>query len=1195
MRHILYAAVLLVSMQHTGTVESRPFYGSPLIGANRNVIDNTSDFDSYKILANTKDAFDCALLYELTGEEQYASESAKLLRKANASVLRTSRFLKMENGELIRLLDASILVRGSDNWSAKDSSSFSMAVEYNLAALSPENKNDKEKKALLQLYLEKNDDARLTLSTQEYNYGEVSVPMAVAAEKMGLNLWKSVSREKNTSAYESALNDILYPKLEGTVLSDRRFFTSVLNLDSKGLEEVRLATESGDWNKARKEFVRYLKTRDIPVWHFNWRDAASEFSRVPGYDTSVADARSSNYLEAVHIPYQFGDTVDWMCNPTPNKYKEWTWHLSYHDWWNTLRQAYWATGNEKYAQAFVKQMRSWISQSPRPDFHARVEYSRWRSIETGIRMYDAWPNAFFGFLASPSFDDDSIVEMVKSFYEHGLHLRAYYRTHNWLAKEMYGLFTIGTIFPEFRESEEWKDFASEKMRIEIGTQFYSEDGMQTELSPGYHIGTQRNIYGLYKLGSKNAYPFGKDQIAGLENTYDAVFKIMMPDRRTPAHNDSGWSDAAKVLSEGLDIFTEREDWRYAITSGKEGRTPEFDSVWMPWCGWYVMRSGWNADDMYAFFDVGPFGAGHQHEDKLSMILSAYGNLLLTEGGTYAYDTSEWRKYIQSARAHNVSRVDGKDQSRRSVVAKPDIKVNDEKQKNRRIFRDGYEFGEGWYSDGFGVDNEVKVTQYRALLWVKDRYWLVFDYFTPEDDIEHRYETWFHLNTNSFTVPEGLNGVCGNEPGKANLSVLCFRPSSVADVVLAQEEPEVQGWKSEQGASVYECVPSVTPVFRSKGSGNQIHPYILYPTEPEQELPLSEIRMTEGKLEVLYKDGTKDIVGYSFGENSLSTLSVNGQEILTEKDSPEWDDVSEAIWPDGFTVEEIPSSVDGNIQKAYMRQSSKKNAPLVVVLHTWSGGYDQKDRLVDAVLQKDWNYIHPDFRGPNNTPQSTVSDLALSDIEDAIRYAVLNTGCNPENVHIIGASGGGLAALASYMSLQYPVKSVSAWAPISDIGAWYDESLGRGRNYSKDILKVFGKGEKMDYIEAAKRSPIYKNLPSGERRKVPLFIYEGIHDGYTGSVPVTHSLRMYNRIVGELKYGISDLQKIQSISAEDKDLISYEEMLGLVTKRMNPDAPDETILERKIHYRKDYGNIHLILFEGGHEELSGALDLLEINK
>ena len=82
-----------------------------------------------------------------------------------------------------------------------------------------------------------------------------------------------------------------------------------------------------------------------------------------------------------------------------------------------------------------------------------------------------------------------------------------------------------------------------------------------------------------------------------------------------------------------------------------------------------MRSGWSKDDRYLLLDAGPFGYGHQHEDKLNFVIYAYGSVLVLDPGNYPYDNSVWRKYITSSYAHNVLHIDGKEQHRGGLVRK----------------------------------------------------------------------------------------------------------------------------------------------------------------------------------------------------------------------------------------------------------------------------------------------------------------------------------------------------------------------------------------------------------------------------------------------------------------------------------------------------------------------------------------------
>lgn len=307
----------------------------------------------------------------------------------------------------------------------------------------------------------------------------------------------------------------------------------------------------------------------------------------------------------------------------------------------------------------------------------------------------------------------------------------------------------------------------------------------------------------------------------------------------------------------------------------------------------------------------------------------------------------------------------------------------------------------------------------------------------------------------------------------------------------------------------------------------------------------------------------------------------------------WDDTSSNNWNSKFEEVNIPSSKDGSLQKAFIYRSQKSiSQPLIVSLHTWSGDYTQRDPLVDEIVARDWNYIHPDFRGPNRTFDSMGSQFVLSDIEDAIEFALKNTHADPNNVHIIGVSGGGFATLAAYMNIAYPVKSFSAWAPISDIEAWYWESVGRKQKYAKDIINAISVNGVLNSDEAVSRSPLKQTYPIFKRKDAQLCIYEGVHDGYSGSVPITHSINMYNRLVGELKYGTSNMDTIMFKAAFDSDLVSAKEIVDLVTKRINPEADkNQTLFGRAIYLYRKYENIQLTIFEGRHEQLPQALSLI----
>jgi hypothetical protein len=298
----------------------------------------------------------------------------------------------------------------------------------------------------------------------------------------------------------------------------------------------------------------------------------------------------------------------------------------------------------------------------------------------------------------------------------------------------------------------------------------------------------------------------------------------------------------------------------------------------------------------------------------------------------------------------------------------------------------------------------------------------------------------------------------------------------------------------------------------------------------------------------------------------------------------WDDETKISWPDAVREVAIPSPLDGEVQKAYFYKSGKEMAqPLIVSLHTWSGDYTQKDPLVHQVLERDWNYIHPDFRGPNNTPKACGSKYAIDDIEQAINFAVNNAHVDMEHIHVIGSSGGGYATLYTFMNSEHEIASFSAWVPISDIEAWYYQSKGRKNKYADHILAATSSTEvSFNAEEARSRSPIYMETPVRARRKAMLNIYAGIHDGYTGSVPISQSLRFYNKVATDF-------------GAREPDLIPDEVIMKLVTDRIMPHSTGREVGGRSIIYTKTYKGISVTIFEGKHEMLSdSALTLLPVN-
>jgi len=293
----------------------------------------------------------------------------------------------------------------------------------------------------------------------------------------------------------------------------------------------------------------------------------------------------------------------------------------------------------------------------------------------------------------------------------------------------------------------------------------------------------------------------------------------------------------------------------------------------------------------------------------------------------------------------------------------------------------------------------------------------------------------------------------------------------------------------------------------------------------------------------------------------------------------------AAW-EKATVVRIRSTKDGAEQRAifYVPPGLAEPAPLLVALHTWSGDYRQgtgQAYLKECVARK-WVMIHPDFRGPNRRPEACASDLAVQDVLDAVAYARKRARVDERRIYVAGASGGGHMALAMAHRAPKLWAGVSAWVPISDLAAWHAECKKARRGYYRNVEAVCGgpPGPTTE-AECRKRSPLF-HLEAA--KGVAIDVNAGIHDGHTGSVPVSHSLRAFNVLA--------------KANGHANRQVAEQDIAWIVVNRRVPEplaATGERLTERrrrKVLFHRTAGPARVTLFEGGHEgDVPAALDWL----
>jgi len=276
--------------------------------------------------------------------------------------------------------------------------------------------------------------------------------------------------------------------------------------------------------------------------------------------------------------------------------------------------------------------------------------------------------------------------------------------------------------------------------------------------------------------------------------------------------------------------------------------------------------------------------------------------------------------------------------------------------------------------------------------------------------------------------------------------------------------------------------------------------------------------------------------------------------------------------------DVKSTQDGSMQKVvyYQPETAAKNlpgeaVPLLVFLHTWSGSIEQGPLLIGLAKQRGWVMIAPAFRGINNQPEACASDLASQDIIDAVGYAQTHARIDASRIYLVGGSGGGHMSLVMAERAPQLWAGVSAWVPISDLTAWHAESTARKNNYAKMIEQCCGgKPGPATAAEYRHRSPLFHLAAA---KNLPLDINTGIHDGHTGSVPVSQSLHAFNVLAA------ANGQPQQQLTEADIDFITREQKIpdSLAAEKQTDPERHKAVLFRRIA-----GAVRITVFEGGHD-------------
>jgi hypothetical protein len=422
-------------------------------------------------------------------------------------------------------------------------------------------------------------------------------------------------------------------------------------------------------------------------------------------------------------PLTFGKTLNYRDEQVVGDIK-YLWEPNRHMELVTLAQAWRLTGEMKYAVGCRSLLESWFEQCPYPlgpNWTSSLEHSvrllnwsvAWQLLNAQPMVDHIGTDSVFPH-PNPLPEGEGVFSgesgeafrrrWLDSIYRHCHFIAGHFSKHssanNHLFGEYMGLFIGALMWPCWKESARWLETARAGLESEALKQ-NAPDGVNREQAIWYQheVADMMLLCGL--AGKASGTGFSVAWWKRLEAMLEFIAALMDVGGKLPMIGDSddavmvrfsrepGFNAYRSLLATGAVLFERGDFARKAGCFDDKSRwllgdeaVAVFESLiappsadgnpdekhFFPDGGYCILGGGFNMpDEVRIVADAGPLGylsiAAHGHADALAFTLSAGGQEILIDPGTYAYHTQKkWRDYFRGTSAHNTVRVDGEDQS-----------------------------------------------------------------------------------------------------------------------------------------------------------------------------------------------------------------------------------------------------------------------------------------------------------------------------------------------------------------------------------------------------------------------------------------------------------------------------------------------------------------------------------------------------
>lgn len=508
-----------------------------------------------------------------------------------------------------------------------------------------------------------------------------------------------------------------------------------------------------------------------------------------------------------------------------------------------------------YLNYFTSQLKS---------LNRALETDAYETIEDGNGVYEAfrsgyrvlnWLQIHNMFLGEEAYSNEDQLRTIATLLQHGQHLyeeNPNFRPGNHQTRGMSALAMLSILLRGFEGTEQWYDRAMDLLQQHLSTEI-NDDGFQSERTVHYHMSDIKNYFYVYQLAQNSNYEVSPVWKESLKNLFTTLAKIAYPDGSAPVFSDDTeivWgekNDISGAMTLGYLLFDDPEMGFFATNKVEpsmywylsndqleklndiEVKEPGYGSLSFPETGYYVMREGWNKDDMMLVISAGldDEKPDHQHGDMLGVQAMANGKVLLPN-----YQVRYYLKdleFFKNSMVKNVALVDDELQGKeyRSNQGGSGFGKFGELPEPITIAFETGDAHDLYVGSHDGFEN-IGVDYSRQVIFVRDDFWIVKDNFKANEEHEYK-QVWqghytlenapnllratfedgsgldiFQLRNTGTVTTSGTRGkewavvVSEAETDYEFITILFPFDTFDARINEDEENPELKGWKINEG-------------------------------------------------------------------------------------------------------------------------------------------------------------------------------------------------------------------------------------------------------------------------------------------------------------------------------------------------------------------------------------------------------------